>query len=404
MTPIPTPIPQRRTTGVEWPLWLAVLGLMAISAAFIFSTTGSGELARGARWYDWTATRQVIAYVLGLGVVFVLNLIDYGRLARWSLVAYWFAVLLLVGVYVFGTARHGARRWLDLGPVQFQPSELAKLTFLFAMANFLSRPAAELRSPAVFAKGLGMAILPFALILKQPDLGSALVFLPTTLVMMLVAGVPQRFLFKVMGGALVLVVLILVDILVAPPGWRLIKLHDYQRHRLLVYFDADFAPRGANPEQRLRAVQLKRQMSWNVEQAMISVGSGGLTGKGWGQGTQHKLGYLPRLGAHNDFIFSVIAEEKGFLGSVTVLLLYAVILFSGIKIAGEARDRLGQLLAAGVVTLLFTHVFVNIGMNIKLMPVTGIPLPLLSAGGTSVICSLVAVGILQNVHLYRRRY
>jgi rod shape determining protein RodA len=142
----------------------------------------------------------------------------------------------------------------------------------------------------------------------------------------------------------------------------------------------------------------------NVDQAMISIGSGGLTGKGWRQGTQHSLGFLPRLGAHNDFIFSVIAEEKGFLGSVVVLTLYGVVLFTGIKVAGESRDRLGRLLATGVVTLLFTHIFVNIGMNIRLMPVTGIPLPLLSAGGTSVLCSLVAVGILQNIHLYRRHY
>lgn len=404
MIPLPTAQLNRKESGIEWPLWAAVLGLMAFGAAFIFSTTGAAEMARGVGWYSWTASRQVLAYILGLGVVVALNLIDYGRLARWSLVAYWLAMALLVCVYIFGTSRHGARRWLDLGPIQFQPSELAKLTFLFALAGFLSRPAAELRSPALFIKGLAMALLPFALILKQPDLGSALVFLPTTLVMMLVAGVPRVFLVKLVGGAALLVSLILVDILVAPPGWRLIQLQEYQRHRLLVYFDASFAPRDSTPEQRLRGAQLKRQMSWNVEQAMISVGSGGLTGKGWGQGTQHKLGYLPRLGAHNDFIFSVIAEEKGFLGSVVVLGLYATILFTGIKIAGQARDRLGLLLASGVVTLLFTHVFVNIGMNIKLMPVTGIPLPLLSAGGTSVICSLVAIGILQNVHLYRRRY
>jgi rod shape determining protein RodA len=137
---------------------------------------------------------------------------------------------------------------------------------------------------------------------------------------------------------------------------------------------------------------------------MIAIGSGGVVGKGWRQGTQHSLGFLPRLGAHNDFIFSVIAEEEGFLGSITIVFLYAVVLFRGIRIAGEARDRLGRLLATGVVTLLFTHIFVNIGMNIRLMPVTGIPLPLLSAGGTSVLCSLIAIGILQNIHLYRRHY
>jgi rod shape determining protein RodA len=139
-----------------------------------------------------------------------------------------------------------------------------------------------------------------------------------------------------------------------------------------------------------------------VEQALISVGSGGLTGKGWRQGQQIALGYLPPGASHNDFIFSVIAEEKGFLGSVVVLSLYAVVLFSGIRIATQARDHLGRLLAVGVVALLFSHVFVNIGMNIRLMPVTGIPLPLLSYGGSSVLCSLVAAGILQNVHLYHR--
>jgi rod shape determining protein RodA len=242
------------------------------------------------------------------------------------------------------------------------------------------------------------------LILKQPDLGSSLVFLPITLVMMLVAGVPQRFVIKLLGGAFLIVSLIAIDIFVAPENWRLIRLQDYQRERLLVYFNADFAPASATPEQRQRAAQRKRQMSWNVEQALISVGSGGFTGKGWREGTQHRLGYLPRLGAHNDFIFSVIAEERGFIGSVAVVTLYGIVLFSGIKTAGESRDRLGRLLATGIVTLFFIHIFVNIGMNIKLMPVTGIPLPLLSAGGTSVLCSLIAVGVLQNIHLYRKRY
>jgi rod shape determining protein RodA len=141
-----------------------------------------------------------------------------------------------------------------------------------------------------------------------------------------------------------------------------------------------------------------------VEQALISVGSGGLTGKGWRQGTQNALGYLPRAVAHNDFIFSVIAEESGFVGSVMVIALYTVVLFSGLRIAGQARDRLGQLLAVGVVTLLFCHVFINIGMNIRLMPVTGIPLPLLSYGGTSVLSALVAAGLLQNVYLHRLNY
>ena len=141
-----------------------------------------------------------------------------------------------------------------------------------------------------------------------------------------------------------------------------------------------------------------------MTQALISVGSGGLWGKGWGQGSQTALGFLPAGAAHNDFIFSVIAEEEGFVGSVVVLTLYAVVLFTGLRIAGQARDRLGKLMAVGVVTLLFSHVFINIGMNIRIVPVTGIPLPLLSYGGSSVLCSLIALGLMQNVYIHRRGY
>ena len=206
-----------------------------------------------------------------------------------------------------------------------------------------------------------------------------------------------------MGIVGVLAALVLVDVLFAPPKWQ-IKLEDYQRQRLLVYFGADFAPPNASAEQKARARQLQLEKSYQIRQALISVGSGGLTGQGWNQGNQTALGFLPPGAAHNDFIFSVIAEAKGFVGSVTVLTLYAVILFAGLRIAGQARDRLGKVLAVGVVVLLFSHVFINIGMNIRIMPVTGIPLPLLSYGGSSVLCSLIAIGILQNVYIYRKGY
>jgi rod shape determining protein RodA len=181
-------------------------------------------------------------------------------------------------------------------------------------------------------------------------------------------------------------------------------LEDYQRRRLMVYFSKDYAPPGAPKAERERLRKQQFDDSHNVRQALISVGSGGLTGKGWRQGTQNALGYLPRAVAHNDFIFSVIAEEKGFVGSVIVLTLYGAVLFSGIRIAGQARDRLGKTMAVGVVTLLFSHVFINIGMNIRIMPVTGVPLPLLSYGGSSVLGSLIAMGMLQNVYIYRKAY
>jgi len=384
-----------RPSRLEWPLILGVLGLTALGVAFIYSAT-IGSLRMALTQWVWCS--------LGLGAAAVICLIDYHTLARWSLVAYWATVLLLVAVLIphLGTTHGwGARRWIDFGPVQFQPSEFAKLAFILALAHFLSRPHDELRQSWVFARALGLAALPFLLILAEPDLGSALVLLPVALGMMYVAGVPLRFLTRVVAVVGLLVALLLVDILLAPDGWR-VRLEPYQRRRLLVYFGLGFAPPHATEAERQRARIDQRTYSYNIEQALISVGSGGLVGKGWRQGTQNALGYLPRKVAHNDFIFSVIAEEKGFVGSVLVLALYTVVLFSGLKIAGQARDRLGKLLAVGVVLLLFSHVFINIGMNIRIMPVTGIPLPLLSYGGSSVLCSLIAAGILHNVYLYRR--
>ena len=311
-------------------------------------------------------------------------------------------ILLLLAVLVVGSDQGwGAKRWIVLGPFQLQPSEFAKIGFILALGNFLSRPTDELRSVSIFWKALIMLALPFLLIMKEPDLGSALILLPVGLTMLYVAGVPPRFINTLLGAAGVVVALILVDVLFAPPKWQ-IKLEDYQRRRLLVYFGIDGIPADATPKQRAEARKEMRNYSYNVEQALISVGSGGLLGKGWCEGTQNALGYLPRAVAHNDFIFSVIAEEKGFMGSMTVVTLYSVLLFTGLRVAGQARDRLGRLLAVGVVAMFFSHVFINIGMNIRLMPVTGVPLPLLSYGGSSVLSSLIAAGLLQNIYIHRR--
>lgn len=384
-----------RPGRIAWSLVIPMLGLMIVGALFIHSST-LGDTA--------TTVKQLVWFAVGLGAAVLLCVVDYHILARWAWVGYWLAILLLLAVLLFGAYRNGARRWIDLGPFQLQPSEFAKLAVLFALAQFLSRPIEELRLTNVVFKTLALVLFPFALILKEPDLGSALVLIPMMLAMMFVAGVPTPMLAKILGVAGVVAGILVADVVFAPEQWRLLKLKDYQRHRLMVYFGQDFAPKNATPEQRAYYRELQRQKAWNVQQALISVGSGGLTGKGWRQGTQNALGYLPRLGAHNDFIFSVIAEETGFVGSILVVGLYTTMLFSGLMIAGQARDRLGRLLAAGVVALWVSHVFINIGMNIGLMPVTGIPLPLLSYGGSAAVCALLAIGILQNVHLHRRSY
>jgi rod shape determining protein RodA len=378
-------------------LQLAVLaGLMLIGTAFVYSATMANATAATLPWYDQSWVRQIVWYALGIGAGTALCLVDYHSLSRWSFVAYWVTIFCLVAVMIphIGSMRFGARRWIDLGFFQFQPSEFAKLAFILAMAHFLGRPEDELQHPAIFWRGIGLLLLPFALILKEPDLGSALVLLPTGLVMMFVAGTPKEYLLQLVGAVGLLAVLFLLDVLFMPPGRWQISMQPYQRDRLLNSTPAEL--------QRLRQQQLDDE--YNVRQALISVGSGGLAGKGWRQGTQNALGYLPRAVAHNDFIFSVIAEEEGFVGSVMVIALYAVILFTGLRIAGQARDRLGKLVVVGVVTLIFSHVFINIGMNIRIMPVTGVPLPLLSYGGSSVLCSLIALGLMQNIYIHRKGY
>ncbi|MFL2909325.1 MAG: rod shape-determining protein RodA [Limisphaerales bacterium] len=380
-----------------------LFGLMLFGSIFILSA--SVEQYETNDLVDTYFFRQVIFYCFGILAGFLFIIIDYHKLSGYAQTFYWATILLLILVLIpgVGEVRFGARRWFDLGITLIQPSEFAKLAFIFALADFLTRPNEEMLMPGVFFKAIGMTALPFLLILKQPDLGSSLVFFPIGTAMMFVAGVRLRFLIKFLSFFSVLAVFVVLNALYAPNDWR-IPLNEYQRHRLLVYFNKDFASADATPAERRQAQKLQRSRTHNIRQAEISVGSGGLIGKGWGQGPQTRLGYLPKGVAHNDFIFSVISEETGFLGSMAVLSLYAILLLKGMQIADQARDRLGKLLAVGVVAMIFCHVFVNIGMHLRLMPVTGIPLPLLSYGGSSVLSSLMAIAVLQNVKTHRNLY
>jgi rod shape determining protein RodA len=396
-----------RQPVVDWLLLGAVGLLLVIGLAFIYSATLGSEALRSLPFYQQHHFKQAVWCALGAALAIGACAVPYPRLLRFALVGYWGCILLLILVLIpgIGTSHGwGAMRWIDLGPVQIQPSEFAKLGLIMALAHYLSRPVEELRQVRTFWTALGLMGLPFVLILREPDLGSALILLPVTLAMLVVAGTPPRYLVRLVLAGLLLVSLLLVDVLLAPPNWRL-KLEDYQRRRLLVFFGLDytrFAPPQATPAELQRLRLQQQNDEYCSRQALISVGSGGLAGKGWRQGAQIALGYLPRGVAHNDFIFSVIAEEKGFLGSALVVGLYGVVLGCGLRMAALARDRLGKLLAVGIVVLLFSQVFINIGMNIRILPVTGVPLPLLSYGGSSVLCTLIGLGLLHNVYLYRR--
>lgn len=374
---------------------LGMLGLLWINSASTSSSLGN---------VSKECVRQAVWLCAGFLVAAVLQIRDYHRLARWTWVFYWVAILGLILVLVpgIGAARYGARRWIDLGPVQFQPSELAKLATILALAAFFSRPAEEVRNTKAFLIALGLIALPACLMIVEPDLGSAGVLFPIGFVMMFVAGIPLAYLVRLLIFGFIAAFVVVAHVLWLPPNMKFLPIEPYQELRLLVYFQRTKVPEGATPEQKQALLQAYRDAAYNVEQALISIGSGGMWGKGYKKGQQNQLGYLPRAVAHNDFIFSVVAEESGFIGSIVLITLYSVVIARGLKIANVARDILGRLIVIGVVTLWFSHVFVNIAMNIRLLPVTGLPLPLVSYGGTSTVVFLAAAGLILNVYRYRR--
>jgi rod shape determining protein RodA len=395
----------KTTTRERWDPWtpIAMAGLGAFGIAFIYSA----QLP--VQGHGWIV--QSCWLLLGAAVYVGVSLTDY---QFWLGVAHWiYAVclvpLVLVLVPGIGSEVYGSQRWIRLGPVSFQPSDTAIVAVLLITASLLVRSeiGTVRQSLGVLGK-LALAVgVPMLLILKQPDLKSAIVLPPMVFSMLYVSRLSGRF----FAGALA--AFLLITGIIAWDTWRYmdfmeanghsfqadrglyeahswVPLHDYQRNRILSFVDPDkIDPMG---------------IGWNQRQSLISVGSGGLSGKGWTEGTQARLGYLPRSVAHNDFIFSVIAEEKGFLGSITVLSLFGLMLFNGIRIAGLSRDRFGTLLALGVTVLFMVHVFVNIAMTIGLVPITGIPLPFISYGGTFVLSCCLLQGLVQSVYRFRKDF
>jgi rod shape determining protein RodA len=402
----------KTTTRGRWDLGtpLALLALSVFGVFFIYSAQFSTHETSLVREY-WF--KQVVFLVLGGGLYVAVSLIDY---RFWLSIAHWFYAacilpLILVLLPGIGTEVYGSQRWINFGFFSYQPSETAKVAVLLITASLLIRSeiGTVRQSLGVLGK-LALAVgIPMLLILKQPDLKSAIVLPPMVFSMLYVSKLSTRFFVGALGAFLLIVGVVSLDCwryvnfmeshgysyrdttkqLYQPHSW-LPFVHDYQRNRILSFVNPEkYDPMG---------------IGWNQRQSMISVGSGGLTGKGWTEGTQAQLGYLPRAVAHNDFVFSVIAEEKGFLGSLTVLGLFGLVLFNGIRIAGLARDRLGTLLAIGVTVLFMVHVFVNIAMTIGLMPITGIPLPFISYGGSFVLSCCLLQGLVQSVYRFRKDF
>jgi rod shape determining protein RodA len=395
----------KTTTRERWDLLtpLAMAGLGAFGVAFIYSAQ-LPVLGRG-----WIA--QIIWLLIGACVYVAVSLIDY---QFWLGVAHWLYVVCLVPLVLvlvpgIGTEVYGSRRWIHIGPASFEPSETAMIAVLIITASLLVRSEIGTFKQSLGTLGkLALAVgVPMLLILRQPDLKSAIVLPPMVFSMLYVSRLSGRFFAGALAAFLMLTGVVAWDTarymnfmesngysfqtdrgLYEKHSW--VPLHDYQRNRILSFVDPDkIDPMG---------------IGWNQRQSLISVGSGGFAGKGWTEGTQARLGYLPRAVAHNDFIFSVIAEEKGFLGSITVLSLFGLLLFNGIRIAGLSKDRFGTLLALGVTVLFMVHVFVNIAMTIGLVPITGIPLPFISYGGSFVLSCCLLQGLVQSVYRFRKDF
>lgn len=346
------------------PLLRNVLLLTIVGVFFIYSSS--------FRDFESFAVRQMVWVLIGLTALFLTVSLGYRFFLGISYTLYLVSVGLLLWVAVAGEIRFGAQRWIEIGLFSFQPSELAKLASVLALAHFLGSRNPWEEEKRTILGAVALAGLPFVLILKQPDLGSAALFIPLAVVTLFVWGIRYRY----------LIVTALAGLVASPLAWNLLK--EYQKKRILVFLNPQLDPLGSG---------------YTAIQSRIAVGSGGLFGKGWLHGTQSQLDFVPEH--HTDFIFSVIAEEMGFIGALSVALLYGALFYQIILLMERTTDMKAKLIAGGILSLLFFQVLVNIGMSFGLLPITGITLPFISYGGSSLVVAFIAVGLLVSIHKER---
>ncbi len=361
-------IDRRLVTNFDWLLVMLLIALAACGAVNLYSAASSFEDI-GAPIY----LKQLYWFGLGLAVMVGVATIGYQRLASLAYPFYFLVVASLAAVLLFGRVVAGAQRWLALGPVVVQPSELARLAVILVLAHYFHRrDQAEPYKLRQLIIPVILTGLPAALILKEPDLGTALMVLIVGASVILVNGVRWTSLVLALGG--------LVGVL--PVMWRFMK--EYQKRRIFSFLDPESDPLGA---------------AYHLIQSKIAVGSGQFWGKGWMAGTQSQLHFLPEQ--HTDFAFSVLAEEWGFIGAVIVLTLLAAVVYRGLMHALRAKDRMGMLIVVGATASIFWPTFINSGMVAGIFPVVGIPLPFISYGGSSLVSTMAALGLIQGVSMRR---
>lgn len=349
---------------IDMPLFLSICALLGFSLLIVYSASGEDSIV---------LERQFTRVSLSIAVMLLVAQIDPEILRRWALPIYIVGILLLLGVHFFGEVNKGAQRWLNLGFIEFQPSEFIKLAFPISMAWYISQFPLPPKKTQLLG-GLFILLIPTILIAKQPDLGTSILVASSGIAVLFLSGMSWLIIWS--GVTLILACI---------PGFWYFLMHDYQKQRVLTLLDPEKDPLGAG---------------YHIIQSKIAIGSGGIFGKGWLNGSQSQLEFLPER--HTDFIFAVIGEEFGLFGAMILLGLYLFIIARGLIIAVEAQTNFSRLLAGSITFTFFVYLFVNIGMVSGLLPVVGVPLPLVSYGGTSMLTLLIGFGILMSIHTHKR--
>lgn len=347
----------------DWQLAVSAMAIFLLGLLLLFSSRYPHNLDYVLKQLSW--------FLLGaLIFIFIVN-VNYRKIVGLANVFYFLTIFLLMLVLIFGSQRSGAQRWLAIGPFNFQPSEFAKIFVTLSLVQYLATHK-DTGAPRHIFITILMAAVPFLLVLKEPDLGTALIFVPILFILLYVWGAPVKYLLSLVACGAIL----------SPLGWFLLK--DYQKDRLMVFMDPGIDPLGAG---------------YTVIQSRIAIGSGGLFGKGWLAGTQNQLNFLAER--HTDFIFSVAGEEWGFFGGVILIALYYILIKRALGIAEKTDDPCGKLLAVGLAAIIGIQVVVNLSMTMGFMPVVGLPLPLVSYGGSSLLITMAALGLLESIAIHR---
>jgi rod shape determining protein RodA len=367
-------VERRVSRHFDYSLVLLAAALVAYGTLLIYSASLTAY-PEGIAGLSHPVAKQAMFALFGLALMAVIAWTDYRMFGQMAPALYALAILILVTVLFVGESAFGSRRWITIGGTQIQASEVAKLLTIVALARYLAENQAQITRVRVFLTSVAVAALPAGLVMAEPDMGTAIIFAAVWVGMVLVAGARAQHVLMLAGF-----------LLASIPFAALAVLSDYQRDRIALFFNPNSDPLGGG---------------FNILQAEISVGSGGIFGKGLTNGSQTQLDFLQT--PTTDYIFSVLGEELGLIGALVLLALFAALLFRAIRVATLARDQFGRLLATGIAIMILFQVFINIAVNVRLLPVTGLPLPFISQGGSSLITLFVALGLLQSVLLRHRQ-